>query len=149
MSIEVEVQIASTASDIPDASTLKSWLQHALAQRYTQGEVCLRIVDEEEIAELNQTYRQKAGPTNVLSFPCELMADEDYPLLGDIVISAPTVRQEAAAQHKDLNAHWAHLIIHGSLHLLGYDHIKDEEAAKMEALEIELLNTLHFPNPYK
>ena len=113
------------------------------------AEVCVRLVDAEEMATLNATYRDRAGPTNVLSFPAALPAELNLPLLGDIVICAPVVRAEAAAQHKALQAHWAHMAVHGTLHLLGYDHIDEEDATVMEALESAILADLHYPCPYR
>ena len=116
-------------------------------------ELSIRLVNEEEGSNLNQTYRDKTGPTNVLSFPFQnpenLPPEQNLPLLGDIVICAPLVRQEALAQGKAEVNHWAHLTVHGTLHLLGYDHINDEEAQIMEQLETEILAELGFPDPYK
>jgi len=109
----------------------------------------VRLVDIAEMKTLNETYRDKAGPTNVLSFPSDLPDDLQLPLLGDIVICAPVVRAEAAEQGKNLTAHWAHMTIHGTLHLLGYDHIAEEEAAAMEALESAILKRLDYPCPYR
>src|SRR5690606_500913 len=111
-------------------------------------ELSIRIVDRDEIQALNAQYRHKNTPTNVLSFPCELPPAVDVPLLGDIVICAQVVQEEAAAQHKAELSHWAHMVVHGTLHLLGYDHMDDAEANEMESLEIEILNTLGFANPY-
>ncbi len=112
-------------------------------------EVCLRLVGREESAELNRTYRDKAGPTNILSFPYEPppISLPVY-LLGDLVVCTALVEEEAQQQSKSYLAHWAHLILHGTLHLLGYDHLTDEEAASMESLEIQLLETWGFSNPY-
>ena len=97
---------------------------------------------------LNHTYRGKDYATNVLSFPADLPPELDLPLLGDLVVCAPVVAREATEQHKQLNAHWAHMVIHGCLHLLGYDHIDDAEADEMEALERELLAQLGIADPY-
>jgi probable rRNA maturation factor len=111
-------------------------------------EVSVRIVDTAEMTTLNQSWRGKAGATNVLSFPANLPAELPVALLGDIVICAPVVAAEAAQQHKAPDAHWAHMTIHGTLHLLGYDHIKEDEATLMEALESAILNELNYPCPY-
>jgi probable rRNA maturation factor len=112
--------------------------------------VTIRIVDEVESNDLNLTYRGKDKPTNVLSFPFECPPGvEDFPLLGDLIICRQVVEQEASEQQKTLESHWAHMVIHGSLHLLGYDHIEDDEAEEMEALEKEFMHTLNFPDPYK
>ncbi len=114
-----------------------------------ESELTIRLVDEAEGLELNSTYRHKDYATNVLSFPADV-PDEllDIPLLGDLVICAPVVAREALEQRKPLQAHWAHLVIHGCLHLLGYDHIDDAEAEEMETLERELLAELGHPDPY-
>jgi probable rRNA maturation factor len=106
------------------------------------------LVDEPESRALNERYRGKDRPTNVLSFPAELPEELDIPLLGDIVICAPLVAEEASSQGKPVEAHWAHLVVHGVLHLLGHDHQLESEAREMEALEVELLASLGFPNPY-
>jgi probable rRNA maturation factor len=109
----------------------------------------VRLVDTEEMTSLNETYRGVTGPTNVLSFPSDLPDELHLPLLGDIVICAPLVRSEAAQQGKSLTTHWAHMTIHGTLHLLGYDHIAEDEAATMEALESAILARLDYPCPYQ
>jgi probable rRNA maturation factor len=109
----------------------------------------VRITDEAEIRELNATYRGKDYATNVLSFPFEAPPGVDIPLLGDIVVCAAVVAREAAEQEKPLQAHWAHMVIHGTLHLLGYDHIEEADAEEMEGLEIRLLADLGYANPYE
>ena len=109
----------------------------------------MRLVDTEEMAVLNETYRGKKGATNVLSFPADLPAGLPLPLLGDIVICAPIVRDEATQQGKSQNAHWAHMTVHGTLHLLGYDHMEEQEAEHMEALESTILNELKYACPYE
>lgn len=149
MSVHVDIQRASTES-LPDNDDLRGWIAAALAAQPGRGdtEISLRLVDVQEMSALNETYRGKAGPTNVLSFPADLPADLGLPFLGDIVICAPVVRKEAAQQSKALDAHWAHMAVHGTLHLLGYDHDNDAEAAEMEALESRILNTLDFACPY-
>jgi probable rRNA maturation factor len=111
-------------------------------------EVCISIVDKNTSAELNENYRGKNGPTNVLSFTYDPMPGVPQESLGDLAICAEIVEEEASAQHKTVESHWAHLTIHGVLHLLGYDHIVDDEATVMEALEINLLHKLGFENPY-
>ena len=108
----------------------------------------IRIVDEDESAQLNETYRHKVGATNVLSFPFEVPEGIELNLLGDLVVCAPVLAREAQEQNKPLMAHWAHIIIHGTLHLLGYDHIDDSDAREMEEKEIALLKTLSISNPY-
>ena len=146
--IELDVQLASTGK-VPTAAELQRWCELALRQRSGDSELTIRMVDEEEGRELNRTWRHKDYPTNVLSFPTDV-PDEflDIPLLGDLVICVPVVEREAAEQGKPPAAHWAHLVIHGCLHLLGYDHIEDAEAEEMEALERQLLAELGHPDPY-
>lgn len=134
---------------VPRDEALQRWVAAALATRADAAELSLRIVDSGEIAALNQRYRGKDYATNVLSFPADLPPELDLPHLGDIVVCAEVVEREALEQHKTSDAHWAHMIVHGTLHLLGFDHIDDADAAEMEALEIEILRTLNFPNPYQ
>jgi probable rRNA maturation factor len=147
--LELDLQIASEGADLPSEGQLRAWCAIALRQRTADSELTIRLVDEAEGRELNNTWRHKDYATNVLSFPADV-PDEllDIPLLGDLVICVPVVEREAAEQSKTPEAHWAHLVIHGCLHLLGYDHIEDEEAEEMEALERELLAELGHPDPY-
>lgn len=147
--IELDLQIASDASNLPTEAQFSAWCAIALRQRSADSELTIRLVDEAEGRELNNTWRQKDYATNVLSFPADV-PDEflDIPLLGDLVICVPVVEREAVEQGKSPEAHWAHLVIHGCLHLLGYDHIEDAEAEEMEALERELLAELGHPDPY-
>jgi probable rRNA maturation factor len=147
LNIELCLQNASSAEHVPTAADFEKWLGVAL-QELPAAILTIRIVDEAESADLNQRYRQKVGATNVLSFPADLPDEIDLPLLGDLVICAPLVQAEARLQGKPLDAHWAHLVIHGSLHLLGYDHIETAEAEEMESLEIRLLQQLGLPDPY-
>jgi len=147
MSLELCLQNASKAQDIPGQSQIEEWLLPVL-RSLPQVILTIRIVDAAESALLNQEYRQKTGATNVLSFPADLPEEVDLPLLGDLVICAPLVESEATAQNKPLEAHWAHLIIHGTLHLLGYDHLLEADAEEMESLETELLKQLGFADPY-
>ena len=147
--IDLDLQIATAAAALPNEAQFRLWVETALAGRRDEAELTIRIVDDAESAELNETYRGKQGPTNVLSFPFEAPPGVELPLLGDIVICAPKVVREALEQVKPLEAHWAHLTIHGCLHLLGYDHIEPEEAEAMEALETELLAALGYANPYE
>jgi probable rRNA maturation factor len=147
MKAEIDVQVATVFSPLPAESELCLWAQTALRD-LTEADLTLRLVDSEESHKLNSRFRGKNQPTNVLSFPAELPPGLDIPLLGDVVICAPLVNEEAAVQGKSLQAHFAHLVIHGVLHLQGYDHQDDQQAAEMEALEVELLNSLGFANPY-
>ena len=147
--IELDLQLASEAPDLPCEADFRRWCELALRQRTADSELTIRLVDEAEARELNHTWRHKDYATNVLSFPAEIPDGIlDIPLLGDLVICAPVVAREAAEQGKGLSAHWAHLVIHGCLHLLGYDHIEDAEAEEMEMLERELLAELGHPDPY-
>ena len=148
--IELDLQLATEAGDLPAEAQLRRWVELALRQRTADSELTIRLVDAEEGQELNRTYRYKDYATNVLSFPAEVPDGLlDIPLLGDLVICVPVVEREAREQNKALEAHWAHLVIHGCLHLLGYDHIDDEEAEEMEGLERQLLAELGYPDPYR
>jgi probable rRNA maturation factor len=144
--IKLAIQNASTSTRVPAKADVKRWAAAALEGRRKQARLSLRIVDEAESAELNRRYRGQAGPTNVLSFPFE--PPPDLPLLGDLAICAPVVEREAVAQGKALDAHWAHLIVHGILHLLGHDHLNEVEAQAMEAMETLILDRLGLPPPY-
>ncbi len=148
MIIQIDVQHASTCENIPTDTKIINWAKLALSNNNEPAEFTIRIVDEEEMFELNHKWRGIEKITNVLSFPAgdNVVAPE---LLGDIAICAPVISREAIEQEKSLEAHWAHMIIHGVLHLLGYDHNMNEEAEIMESQEIEFLKTLHFPNPYE
>ncbi len=145
----LDVQLACEAESVPTPEQLLSWAAAALEPEYQGAELVLRIVDEAESAELNETYRGKCGPTNVLSFPFEMPPEvEDLKLLGDLVVCAPVIAREAREQSKTDSAHWAHMVVHGVLHLQGYDHQSTDEAAEMEALERKLLAGLGFDDPY-
>jgi len=146
--LELDLQRATDAA-APDDADFRRWCELALRQRSADSEMTIRLVGLDEGRELNRTYRHKDYATNVLSFPADV-PDEllDIPLLGDLVICVPVVEREAAEQGKLLQAHWAHLVIHGCLHLLGYDHIEDAQAEEMEALERTLLAELGHPDPY-
>ena len=144
----VDVQFAVSAEGIPSEAILRVWTLQALPADRKDGEVTIRVVDEAEITALNREYRGKVGATNVLSFPYESMPAIETALLGDVVICAPVVAMESVAQQKPLEAHWAHMVVHGVLHLLGYDHQKDSEARDMEDHETQLLARLGYANPY-
>ncbi|VVC74859.1 Endoribonuclease YbeY [Aquicella siphonis] len=147
----ITIQLAADKTLAPKKSLIRKWARAALSKQIESAEVTIRIVDSVEMTCLNSTYRHKNGPTNVLSFPFHLPEDiaVDTPILGDIVICAEVVNREAAEQHKTETAHWAHMIIHGMFHLLGYDHETDIEAQAMESLEIDTLRALGFANPYE
>ena len=147
MSIELDIQRASAAPDQPDDDSFLRWVGLALGAG-TDRELTIRLVDEDEGRTLNHTYRGKDYATNVLSFPADLPPELDLPLLGDLVVCVPVVAREATEQDKALHAHWAHMVIHGCLHLLGYDHIDESDADEMETLERELLAQLSIADPY-
>lgn len=147
-SMELSVQIASDNTSVPSAASLQRWMAAALARQKSNAELCVRIVDEAEMAALNEQYRGKQGTTNVLAFPYQAVAGLSCDLLGDIVVCAPVVEREALQQDKSSVAHWAHMVVHGVLHLLGYDHQQPQDARRMERLETEVLAALDFPPPY-
>lgn len=146
---ELVVQRISQAPNVPDDATLSLWASAALATAPGAGELVIRIVDEAESLALNSQYRGMAKPTNVLSFPADTLPGIDDAPLGDLVICAPLVAAQAAEQNKSPMAHWAHLVIHGCLHLLGYDHQNDAQAEVMEAMETRLLVQWQYPDPYQ
>lgn len=156
--VQVNVQIAveDTASlNVPDSQHIQNWANTAVLQvdpKRAEQQMTVRIVEEDEITQLNEQYRQKIGPTNVLSFPFELPpgmpSDAMEAELGDVVVCAAVVQREALEQGKASVAHWAHMIVHGTLHLLGYDHIEDSDAKEMESLEIAVMAELGYANPY-
>lgn len=145
---EVDVQIAAPAEGLPDPDSVRRWVAAALGGRGEPVELTVRIVDAEEGRALNAAYRGRDAPTNVLSFPYEPVPGVPVALLGDIVLCAPVVAREAREQGKDLGAHYAHLVVHGTLHLLGHDHQEAAEAAAMEALEARILRGLGYADPY-
>lgn len=147
MAVDVDLQVATREPGLPGAGQIEAWARAAL-EGLSEAELTIRLVSREESADLNRRYRHRAGPTNVLSFPADLPPGVDSALLGDVVICAPLVADEAAAQGKDVAAHWAHLVVHGVLHLRGYAHDGDEEAERMESVETRLLLSLGFPDPY-
>jgi len=146
--LELEVQRVSEAAELPTDPDLRHWAAAALAGQRAPVALVIRIVDEAESAALNRDYRHREGPTNVLSFPFVAPPPVPSPLLGDLVICAPLVVREADEQGKALPAHWAHLVVHGVLHLLGHDHLNEPDAERMEALERRILAGLGYPDPY-
>ena len=149
--VVISLQNASSCPNVPIHEQLSAWL-HCALNGDLQGEVTLRIVGEAESAELNARYRHRDGPTNVLAFP----GSRDHPAAGveprpagDLIVCAPLLEREALEQGKTLTAHWAHIVIHGALHLLGYDHATPVQAERMEARERELLAQFEFPDPYR
>ena len=145
----IDLQIAcEQETSLPTAEQIEQWATAAVQPQSDEVEMTVRIVDEAESHELNLNYRGKDRPTNVLSFPFECPDEVELPLLGDLVICRQVVEREAQEQDKPLMAHWAHMVVHGSLHLLGYDHIEDDEAEEMESLETQIMTGLGFADPY-
>lgn len=149
MDVNIIIQNISGNSTVPTEKQLQQWAKLALGNVDKSTELTLRIVDEEEGRMLNNTWRNKDYATNVLSFPIGETLEGDMELLGDVVICAPVVEREASEQGKRADAHWAHLVVHGVLHLRGYDHENDDEAGAMEQMEITLLDKIGYPNPYE
>jgi probable rRNA maturation factor len=148
--VELDIQNASRVPGLPKPEQMRRWIEAALAGRRIHTELSIRLVDESEGAELNRRFRGRHGATNVLSFPFEpLPGLGEYELIGDLVVCAPLVVREAREQGKTLNAHWAHMLVHGVLHLLGYDHRDAASAGEMEGLETRILCGLGFPAPYE
>ena len=152
----VDLQIASDARDLPNEEQIRSWalgaLQTVEAAAERQFELSVRLVDEDESRDLNNRYRNIDKATNVLSFPFEDfegLPGEMIRPLGDIVVCAPVVALEASQQNKALQDHWAHMVVHGTLHLLGYDHQDRAQAETMEAIEIDILRDFGIDNPYR
>lgn len=146
--IRVDVQYACSEDSLPTSQQISKWVNAALPVGFGDAELAVRIVDCHESASLNKRYRGLNKPTNVLSFPLNTPSNVPLKLLGDLAICAPIVASEARDQGKRRDAHWAHLVIHGVLHLLGYDHEADEDAANMEFQEIRILGSLGYKNPY-
>jgi probable rRNA maturation factor len=156
----LDLQLASDCADIPTQQDIQLWLDALLSyQQIADKEITVRIVDDEEIQQLNQQYRGNDKPTNVLSFPFEMpelnlpdglqINDTISNFLGDIVICAQVVTRESKQQNKRLSHHWAHMLVHGTLHLLGYDHIEEQDAEEMEGIEIAILQKLAIDDPYQ
>jgi len=154
MTVHVDVEIASDSATLPPVNEIARWPRRAIAAagRDSDLEVSVRVVDEAEMQELNRNFRGQDKPTNVLSFPAGdirgLPPDAGTPL-GDIVVCAAVVSREAREQHKSLEDHWAHMLVHGTLHLLGFDHVEDADADVMERMETGILRDFGIANPYK
>lgn len=151
MELQIDIAIASESNGLPERAQIERWIAAALEAgdpSLAVAEVSLYLVDETEGRELNHQYRHQDKPTNVLSFPADLPPELELPLLGDLVVCAPVVEREAREQRKTLEAHWAHMLVHGTLHLLGYDHIEPAEAEAMESLETRIMTRLNYPPPY-
>lgn len=147
MGLTAELQYISNASGVPTAEVFQYWLDGAFPELKAQS-ILIRVVDPDESRQLNRDYRGKDYATNVLSFPFEVPEGIPNIHLGDLVICADVVAAQAHEQGKPLPHHWAHMLVHGVLHLLGHDHITEDEALQMEAIEIRLLEKLGVPNPY-
>ncbi len=149
MNLDLDIQNATKFDAIPSRERFVEWSLAAMDGVREHAEMVIRLVDEPEIQGLNRTYRGKDQPTNVLSFPSDLPEVVDSDLLGDLVICAPVVLREAKEQGKSEESHWAHMVVHGVLHLLGYDHLQEGDAETMEQLEREVMTGLGFQDPYK
>ena len=147
MAIRLDLQNESGLKGVPPKTDFSTWVEASLQQEYSDLEQTIRIVDEDECRALNSQFRGMDKPTNVLAFPAD-SEYLDYDCLGDLVICAPVVAREASEQRKQPQAHWAHMVVHGMLHLQGYDHVDQASAADMEALETKILDTLGYTNPY-
>jgi probable rRNA maturation factor len=145
----IDFQIISKSKKIPGQGDFQNWVDAVLTDQAIDSEVVIRVIDEQEMMQFNQQYRDKQGSTNILSFSFEAPEGVDNILLGDLLVCVPVVEREALQQNKPLNDHWAHMIIHGLLHLIGYDHIVDKDAEEMEALEIKILKSISIKNPYQ
>jgi probable rRNA maturation factor len=158
MSLTVDVSISdelvtdtpdSGEDDVPEPALLQTWADAAYLNKDVAAVASILVTSAEEIQQLNKQYRDKDKPTNVLSFPMQSPPGVDLQLLGDIVLCAAVIKQEAIEQSKPVLSHWAHMVVHGMLHLQGYDHINNDEAEEMEQTEINILNKLGFDNPYQ
>lgn len=159
--LHLDLQQVVVSDTIPDRDTIKNWIKTVLFEEAVQSgkslncdgemlqyELTVRIVDKDEIRSLNKTYRHIDKFTNVLSFPFEMPPQIQLPLLGDVIICHDVVVEESHQQCKTIEQHWAHMVVHGVLHLMGYDHIDAAEAKLMESLEIRILDKLNISNPY-
>lgn len=147
--VEVQVQCAGPAGGVPPPAKIARWAEAALAGRRSEGaEMTVRAVNEVDGAALNARYRRRTGATNVLAFAFDAPEVPSLRILGDVVVCAPVAAREAREQSKQLDAHWAHLVVHGTLHLLGYDHDEPDAAREMEAIERAILGRLGYPDPY-
>ncbi len=150
MNVDLDVQyaIADDDGEPPSPALIRTWVMAALNGQRDEAELTVRIVTAKEIQKLNRNYRHKDKPTNVLSFPFEKIEGINLPLLGDVVVCATVIAHEAQQQNKFHIDHWAHMVVHGVLHLLGHDHVDEAEAETMERLEIKILKGLAIGNPY-
>lgn len=145
----LDFQIVSKSKQLPSSALFKGWVDAVLQDKSQDSEVVIRIVDEDEMIHFNEQYRDKKGSTNILSFPFEPPEGVESDLLGDLLVCASVIEAEAQQQNKKLKHHWAHMIIHGVLHLIGYNHLEQLEAEEMESLEIKILRSIKIDNPYE
>ncbi len=145
----LDFQVVSQSKSIPSIDQFQSWIDVVLNDESRDSEIVVRIIDEAEMTQFNEQYRDKQGPTNILSFPFDVPEGIESDLLGDLLICAPIIEKESLQQNKIVDHHWAHMIVHGVLHLLGYDHIDKCDAEEMEALEIKILRKIKIKNPYE
>jgi len=148
MSIQVELQVVDDSGSVPDAGHFSRWASAAAAGNTDHGELSIRVVDEAESRSLNSRFRDRQYATNVLAFPANLPGEFELPLLGDLAICRDVIEREASEQGKQTEAHWAHMVVHGTLHLLGYDHQTQSQAHLMESLEVQVLRGLGYADPY-
>lgn len=145
----LEFQLESKSNQLPAQSLFKKWIDAVLKDTTQNSEIVIRVIDEDEMMLFNEQYRGKEGATNILSFPFDPPDEVDSDLLGDLLVCAPVVEKEAQQQNKELEHHWAHMVVHGVLHLIGYDHINDVDAEEMERLEKKILESIKIDNPYE
>ncbi|MCK5120641.1 MAG: rRNA maturation RNase YbeY [Methylococcales bacterium] len=145
----LDLQLVSESKNLPSQDQFQYWVDSVLKDDSQDSEIVIRVVDEDEMTQFNEQYRNKTGSTNILSFPFDAPDAVESDLLGDLLVCAAVVEREAQQQDKILEHHWAHMIVHGVLHLLGYDHINDQDAEEMEALEVKILKTIKINNPYE
>ncbi|GEK10048.1 rRNA maturation RNase YbeY [Pseudoalteromonas peptidolytica] len=149
MDLMLDLQAACEFDNLPSEAQFQVWAEHALTQFRKEAELTIRIADEQESQELNSQYRGKDKPTNVLSFPFDAPPGIELPLIGDLIICPQVVYQESVEQEKTFHDHFAHMVIHGCLHLLGFDHINEQDAVEMETIEKQILASLHIADPYR
>ncbi|MCF6252302.1 MAG: rRNA maturation RNase YbeY [Methylococcaceae bacterium] len=145
----LDFQVVSQSNSIPSIDQFQSWIDVVLSDESIDSEIVVRIIDEAEMTQFNEQYRDKIGPTNILSFPFDVPEGIASILLGDLLVCAPIIEKESLQQNKIIDHHWAHIIVHGVLHLLGHDHIDECDAKEMEALEIKILRKIKIKNPYE
>ncbi|MCO7200719.1 rRNA maturation RNase YbeY [Pseudoalteromonas sp. OANN1] len=149
MDLMLDLQLACEFDNLPSEAQFQLWAEHALTQFREEAELTIRIADEHESQELNSQYRGKDKPTNVLSFPFDAPPGIELPLIGDLIICPQVVYQESIEQEKTFHDHFAHMVIHGCLHLLGFDHINEQDAVEMETIEKLILASLSIADPYR